>query len=101
LDLKFLYELAATQEELQIHTTPVAMRVWADRKPTIDGCREGFSPGPQMDCSRRGDRRPGIRLTGIQRAPYSTRSGAGKAEFGGYKSLERGDEMKGIGLQPA
>jgi len=24
-----------------------------------------------------------------------------QAEFGGYKSLERGDEMKGIGLQPA
>jgi hypothetical protein len=44
LDLKFLYELAATQAELQIHTTPVAMRVWADRKLTIDGCGKASPP---------------------------------------------------------
>src|SRR5215475_1301727 len=49
----------------------VAVCIWADRKLTIDGCG-GLLPRPQMNCSRRGDRQPGIRLAGIQRAPYST-----------------------------
>ena len=29
--------------------------------------------GPQMNCSRRGDRQPGIRLTGVRRAPIAPR----------------------------
>src|SRR5205085_2404053 len=34
-----------------------------------------------MNCSRRGDRQPGIRLTGIRRAPYSIRPPLIKALF--------------------
>src|SRR6266851_3543049 len=35
--------------------------------------------GPQMNCSRRRDRQPGIRLTGVRRAPYSIRARRVKA----------------------
>ena len=35
--------------------------------------------GPQMNCSRRGHRQPGIRLTGVRRAPYSIRTPSVKA----------------------
>src|SRR6202035_243498 len=34
-----------------------------------------------MDCSRRGHRQPGIRLTGVRRAPYSIRGAAEKADI--------------------
>src|SRR5580704_17304189 len=53
----------------------VAVLVWADRKLNIGG-RGGmvFPAGPQMNCSRRGHRQPGIRLTGVRRAPYSIRA---------------------------
>src|SRR3984885_16237690 len=35
-----------------------------------------------MDCSRRGHRQPGIRLTGVRRAPYSIGGAAEKADIG-------------------
>src|SRR5688572_22061888 len=37
--------------------------------------------GPQLNCSRRGDRQPEIRLTGVRRAPYSTRARGVKARL--------------------
>ena len=37
--------------------------------------------GPRMDCSRRGHRQPGIRLTGVRRAPYSIGTAAEKADI--------------------
>src|SRR5262245_56923712 len=49
----------------------LAVLVWADRKLTIGGPGEGISLGALMNCTRRGDRQPGIRLTGMRRAPYS------------------------------
>src|SRR5215467_2664796 len=52
----------------------LAVRVWADRKLTIGEPGEGVSLGALVNCSRRGDRQPGIRLTGIRRAPYSIRT---------------------------
>src|SRR5262245_61767055 len=52
----------------------LAVLVWADRKPTIGGPGEGVCLGALMNCSRCGDRQPGIRLTGIRRAPYSIRT---------------------------
>src|SRR5262245_41635505 len=52
----------------------LAVLVWADRKLIIVGPGEGVSLGALMNCSRRGDRQPGIRLTGIRRAPYSIRT---------------------------
>src|SRR5580692_4014193 len=60
----------------------VAVLVWADRKLNIGGRGEVVSPaGPQMDCSRRGHRQPGFRLTGVRRAPYSIRGAAEKADI--------------------
>src|SRR5215470_2009024 len=52
----------------------LAVLVWADRKLTIGGPGGGVSLGALMNCTRRGDRQPGIRLTGIRRAPYSIRT---------------------------
>src|SRR5689334_16456483 len=52
----------------------LAVLVWADRKLTIGGPGEGVSLGALMNCTRRGDRQPGIRLAGIRRAPYSIRT---------------------------
>src|SRR5580704_5496853 len=58
----------------------VAVLVWADRKLNIGGRgRMVSAAGPQMDCSRRGHRQPGIRLTGVRRAPYSIRTPSVKA----------------------
>jgi len=61
--------------------------------------------GPQMDCPRRGRRQPGIRLTGVRRAPYSIRGAAEKGDIGrnalpffwaiGYTA--RGGAMPGAG----
>src|SRR6516165_8579514 len=52
----------------------LAVLVWVDRKLNIGGRGGIGSPaGPQMNCSRRGHRQPGIRLTGVRRAPYSIR----------------------------
>src|SRR3984957_53612 len=80
----------------------VAVLVWADRKLNISG-RVVSPAGPQMDCSRRGH--PGIRLTGVRRAPYSIRGAAEKADIGrnvlpflraiGYTA--RGGAMPGAG----
>src|ERR1700719_256644 len=82
----------------------VAVLVWADRKLNIGG-RVVSAAGPQMDCSRRGRRQPGIRLTGVRRAPYSIRGAAEKADIGrnvlpffraiGYTA--RGGAMPGAG----
>src|SRR5580700_10255764 len=58
----------------------VAVLAWADRKLNIGG-RVVSPAGPQMDCSRRGHRQPGIRLTGVRRAPYSIRGAAEKADI--------------------
>jgi hypothetical protein len=44
----------------------VAVFVWAERKLSIDGRGGMATPsGPKMNCSRRGHRQPGIRLTGL------------------------------------
>src|SRR5580658_373235 len=59
----------------------VAVLVWADRKLDIGGRGGMVLRGPQMDCSRRGHRQPGIRLTGVRRAPYSIRGAAEKADI--------------------
>src|ERR1700730_1901005 len=85
-------------------TPLVAVLVWADRKLNIGG-RVVSAAGPQMDCSRRGHRQPGIRLTGVRRAPYSIRGAAEKADIGrnalpffkaiGYTA--RGGAMPGAG----
>src|ERR1700733_7270114 len=82
----------------------VAALVWADRKLNIGG-RVVSPAGPQMDCSRRGHRQPGIRLTGVRRAPYSIGGAAEKADIGrnalpflwaiGYTA--RGGAMPGAG----
>src|ERR1700724_4350504 len=58
-----------------------------------------------MNCSRRGHRQPGIRLTGVRRAPYSIGGAAEKADIGrnalpffraiGYTA--RGGAMPGAG----
>src|SRR5258708_13489897 len=50
------------------------------------GPGNGFSHGPQMNCSRRGGRQPGLRLTGIRRAPYSTRRRGEKADIASFQS---------------
>src|SRR5580658_5752585 len=83
----------------------VAVLVWADRKLDIGGRGGMVLRGPQMDCSRRGHRQPGIRLTGVRRAPYSIRGAAEKADIGrnvlpffraiGYTA--RGGAMPGAG----
>src|SRR5690242_5823392 len=52
----------------------LAVLVWADRKLTIDEPGGRRLPRALMNCTRCGDRQPGIRLTGIRRAPYSIRT---------------------------
>src|ERR1700682_2021058 len=87
-------------------TPLVDVLVWADRKLNIGG-RGGMvsAAGPQMDCSRRGHRQPGFRLTGVRRAPHRIRGAAEKADIGrnvlpffraiGYTA--RGGAMPGAG----
>src|SRR3954452_23470339 len=83
----------------------VAVLVGADRKLTIDGRGEMASPaGPQMNCSRLGDRHPGIRLTLIRRAGYSSSSSGAEAalrfvkvqEFMQFRPLRRPPDMSPI-----
>src|SRR6266853_1065335 len=50
------------------------------------GPGNGFSRGPQMNCARRGDRQAGLQLTGIRRAPYSTRRRGEKADIASFQS---------------
>src|SRR5580692_4388550 len=76
-----------------------AVLVWADRKLDIGGGDGmGFPRGPRMDCSRRGHRQPGIRLTGVRRAPYSIRTPPVKAlsALDARGQLGQGLRLRGI-----
>src|SRR6185437_15523842 len=72
----------------------VAVLVWADRKLTIDGCGEDFSPGPNELFSAR--RPPTRNPTDGSSAPYSIRTPLVKACVGGDWRAE----AKGPGGEP-
>ena len=69
------------------HASTFGRRACLGRPETDHRWARGMaSPsGPQMNCSRRGDRQPGIRLTGVRRAPYSIRTPLVKALLGGAR----------------